>query len=160
MNTCYISLGSNLENPLFQVTRAIGSMTELGKITAQSSWYKSTAIGPGEQPEYINGVICLLTELSPWELLKALQKIENLQARKRTVRWGARTLDLDILLFNDISIDTEELTIPHPRMLERNFVITPLHEISPTLSLPNQQTVTDIMLSLSPQGLEKLHQNS
>lgn len=159
MNTCYISLGSNLENPLVQVTQATEAISQLGEITLHSSWYHSTAIGPGEQPSYINGVICLVTTLSPLELLKALQTIENRQGRKRTIRWGARTLDLDILLFNDCVISSEELTIPHPRMQERNFVMTPLYEISPDLLFPNQQAIADIMSTLSPQGLEKFHQN-
>lgn len=156
MNTCYIGLGSNLENPLGQVQQAADAIKALGSIRAQSSWYQSKAIGPGKQPDYINGVICLETGLTAPQLLLSLQAIENRHGRKRTVRWGARTLDLDILLFNDEIISSEHLTIPHPHMLERNFVMVPLQEIAPELRLPNQQTVTAIIATLSQQGLEKL----
>jgi 2-amino-4-hydroxy-6-hydroxymethyldihydropteridine diphosphokinase len=158
MNTCYISLGSNLENPLSQVNCALQAIAELGEITLQSSWYESAAIGPGDQPSYINGVIALETHLSPPELLSALQAIENQQGRKRIVRWGARTLDLDILLFNSITLHNEKLTIPHPCMQERNFVIYPLHEIAPDLQLPDGEFIADIKSTLLPQGLEKLRQ--
>lgn len=160
MNMCYIGLGSNLENPLKQVTIAIKNIREIGLITAQSSWYKSTAIGPGEQPDYINGVICLITHLSSHKLLSALQDIEKRQGRTRDIRWSARTLDLDILLFNDAIISTNELIIPHPQMLKRNFVIHPLFEIAPELILPQQISICSIMASLPTQGLEKLSQNS
>lgn len=160
MNTCYIALGSNLDHPLQQVTRAIPHINTLGHITAQSSWYKSTAIGPGKQPDYINGVVCLETLLSAHELLAALQDIEKLHGRQRDIRWGARTLDLDILLFNDDTLSTEDLVIPHPRMFERNFVMYPLYEIAPNLAFPNHTNIFTIINSLLSQGLEKLHQNS
>lgn len=155
MNITYIGIGSNLESPLTQVNHAVAAITRIGHVNARSSWYESVAIGPGEQPNYINGVICLETILDPDNLLQALQNIENAQGRVRNIRWGARTLDLDILLFNNILLDTDQLTIPHPRMLERHFVIYPLYEIAPTLLLPNKQSIAEIISGLSSQGLEK-----
>ena len=156
MNTAYIALGSNLDSPLQHVTDATQAIGLLGTITAHSSWYRSKAIGPGEQDDYINGVICLETRLTAYELLQALQQIEDRHGRERRIRWGARTLDLDILLYNDQTIDSSRLTIPHPRMLERNFVIYPLHEIAPELQFGNNTSITTIKNSLSSQGLEKL----
>lgn len=159
MNLCYIALGSNLQNPLQQVTQAVASIRLLGCVTAQSPWYKSKAIGPGDQPDYINGVIALETLLEPLELLHQLQHIEQQQQRIRNIRWGARTLDLDILLFNNIKLDSAELTLPHPRIQERNFVVFPLFDIVPELILPNGQALTMIKSTLDTQGLEKLSQN-
>lgn len=156
MNISYIALGSNLESPMQQVTAAINEIAKLGNITNQSSWYKSTAVGPGTQDDYINGVLCLETPLIAEELLDKLQAIENLQGRVRDIRWGARTLDLDILLFNNDVTNTEKLIVPHPRMSERNFVIFPLCEIAPEAQLTNNQSVLDIQNTLSQQGLEKL----
>jgi 2-amino-4-hydroxy-6-hydroxymethyldihydropteridine diphosphokinase len=157
MNICYISLGSNLDQPLQQVNLALSAIAQLGTITAQSSWYKSKAIGPGVQDDYINGVICLHTPLLATELLLKLQDIEHQQGRIRILRWGARTLDLDILLFNNITINTPSLSIPHPRLTERNFVVFPLYEISPQLILPNNHPIKDLIDTLSNKGLEKLH---
>ncbi len=159
MNISYIALGSNLASPLHQVTTAVSDIAKLGNITARSSWYRSKAIGPGEQDDYVNGVLRLETGLEALELLNELQTIENQHGRVRNIRWGARTLDLDILLFNRDVFNSETLTTPHPRMTERNFVIYPLCEIAPELILTNNQTVMDIKKSLSGQGLEKLSQN-
>lgn len=157
-NLCYIGLGSNLDKPQKQVETAINAIANLGDICAQSPWYQSQAIGPGDQGDYINGVIELQTTLSAHELLHALQAIENQQGRVRTVRWGERTLDLDILLFNKEQIDSEELIIPHPRMTERAFVLYPLLDIAPTLKLPNGQTLQSFKPSVAQQKLEKLAQ--
>lgn len=159
MNICYIALGSNMDSPLQQVTRAVTEISQLGTIRATSPWYRSKAIGPGPQDDYINGVLCLETELAPHALLGALQAIEQQHQRVRTIHWGPRTLDLDILLFNNDPINDTTLTIPHPRMLERNFVIYPLADIAPDLALTGAKTPRNIREALSGDGLVKLDQN-
>lgn len=155
---CYIGLGSNLEQPLQQVEQAVEAIKSLGTVTAQSPWYQSQAIGPGNQDDYINGVIALETTLAPLQLLHALQAIENQQGRVRTIRWGERTLDLDILLYNQLELDSEELTIPHPRLCERAFVLYPLLDIAAEIQLPNGQPISLFKAAVSQQQLEKLVQ--
>jgi 2-amino-4-hydroxy-6-hydroxymethyldihydropteridine diphosphokinase len=155
-NRAFIALGSNLAEPKAQVQQAVEAIALLGEISALSSLYQSTAIGPGEQPDYINAVLELRTDLHAIALLDALQAIENKQGRVRDVRFGARTLDLDIVLFNQQSISQPRLEVPHPRMLERNFVLTPLQEICPELQLPNGETLALHCARLDSYGLVKL----
>ena len=137
MSRAYIGLGSNLQDPLAQLRRATSALADLPgtRLTATSSVYRSRAVGPGEQPDYLNAAAALDTELEPLALLHALQAIENAQGREREERWGARTLDLDLLVYDDLVLDTPELTLPHPRIAERDFVLYPLAEISDTRSL-------------------------
>lgn len=143
MTQVFIGLGSNLDNPLAQVKQAIASLAALQSvvIVAQSAWYESLPVGP-EQPNYINGVVEITTTLEPEACLDALQAIENQQRRIRTVRWGPRTLDLDILLWGEQCIDTSRLVVPHPSMLERAFVLIPLFDIAPKLMLPDGSSLT------------------
>lgn len=155
---CYIGLGSNLDQPLQQVESAVKAIKQLGTVLAQSPWYQSQAIGPGDQDDYINGVIALETQLEPLALLHALQKIENQQGRVRTIRWGERTLDLDILLYEQTECNSEELTLPHPRLCERAFVLYPLLDIAKDIKLPNGQLVSSFKAAVSQQKLEKLAQ--
>lgn len=134
-----IALGSNLEQPLTQLQKATGAIAELHEstIVATSGVYRSAAVGPGDQPDYLNAVLQLQTTLAPLALLDGLQAIENRQGRVREQRWGARTLDLDILLYGSGTLALPRLTVPHPRMAERDFVLYPLLEISdPNLMLP------------------------
>lgn len=156
MNRCFIALGSNLENPRQQLDQAIESIKKLGNIVKVSPFYQSAAVGPGEQPDYLNAVFELHTELAAIDLLNALQTIEDTQGRVRTIRFGARTLDLDILLFNNHTINEKRLTVPHPRMFERNFVIYPLMDIAADLVFPNQKAISEYYNLLSNEGLEKL----
>jgi 2-amino-4-hydroxy-6-hydroxymethyldihydropteridine diphosphokinase len=137
MIRCYIALGSNLDNPLQQVECALQSLAKLpsSSLAATSPWYRSAAVGPGQQPDYINGVAELLTDLEPLPLLAAMQAIELQQHRQRLQHWGPRTLDLDLLLYGDEQIELPTLTVPHPRMLQRNFVLYPLFDIAPDLQL-------------------------
>ena len=140
MTPAYIALGSNLNNPEQQLLNAIQALTLLAdsQLDRVSSFYRSKAIGPGTQPDYLNAVLRLLTALPPVELLHALQEIELKQGRQRAERWAPRTLDLDLLLYGDQVLNTGQLTIPHPRMHIRDFVLYPLREISDTnLQLPN-----------------------
>lgn len=140
MIAAYIGLGSNLQEPIRQLRSAVAAIRQLpdSKIARISSAYGSAALGPGEQPDYLNAVLRLNTDLAPEALLEKLQQIENSQGRVRTERWGARTLDLDILLYGDLQIATPTLTIPHAALPLRNFVLYPLVEISgPNLVLPD-----------------------
>ncbi len=140
MTQAYIALGSNLGNPRAQLVSALNTIeaTPGCRILNCSKAYRSAAVGPGEQPDYLNAVLLLETSLTPLKLLDVLQEIETLQGRLRTEHWGARTLDLDILLYGGQAIDEARLQVPHPRMSERNFVLYPLLEVAnPNLMLPN-----------------------
>src|SRR5690606_3105384 len=134
----YIALGSNLDDPLSQVERGLAALASLSdsRLRARSAWYQSRAVGPGKQPDYINGVALLETSLAPEQLIVQLQAIEASQGRERRLRWAARTLDLDILLYGDRTIDSEQLQVPHPRLSERNFVLYPQAAIIPDLNTP------------------------
>lgn len=127
-----IALGSNLGDSQQILEQAIGHLEGNPALTvrAVSSWYETLPVGPA-QPNYLNGCALLSTSLPPADLLTTLLKIENEFGRVRTERWGARTLDLDLLLYDDQVIATEFLEIPHPRMRERAFVLVPLAEIAP-----------------------------
>lgn len=154
----YIGLGSNLLDPLRQVAEALDEITNLDgtELLLTSSWYRSTALGPGQQPDYINGVALVATTQSPLQLLHSLQTIEHRHGRERTIRWGARTLDLDILLYADLQLSSAELTIPHPQMTLRNFVLLPLAEMAPELVLPDGQQIRDLLAKLSPEGIVRI----
>lgn len=154
MSCAFIALGSNLKDPQQQLQRAITAILELphSDIVRVSSAYRSAAVGPGDQPDYLNAVLRLETSLSPLDLLTALQKIENTQGRERNLRWGARTLDLDILLYDDQTIDTSRLSIPHPRMRERNFVVYPLQEIEPSNFMLPDGTELGTLVAACPMG--------
>lgn len=156
-STVYIGLGSNLENPEAQINSALSALQTLPNSQGLqcSHWYRSKAIGPGEQPDYINAAASLETQLSPFELLHQLQRIENDHGRQRNIRWGARTLDLDLLLYGNICIDTEELHIPHPEMTNRNFVLYPLQDISPALIFPNGQSLSTVIENVSMSGIQR-----
>jgi 2-amino-4-hydroxy-6-hydroxymethyldihydropteridine diphosphokinase len=152
MTTAYIALGSNLNHPARQLQRAISAMTGLpdSQVEAISPVYRSPAVGPGEQNDYLNAVCSVTTGLSPIALLDQLQGLENLQGRVRTVRWGARTLDLDILLYGDRSIDTARLKIPHPEMQKRHFALYPLADIAGTKMVLPCGTDIGTLLTLCP----------
>ena len=158
MKTCFIGLGSNLDNPLTQVTRAIESLSKLNhsKLIRCSPWYRSSPIGPDGQEDYINGVTQLDTMLSPLELLDTLQAIETEQQRVRREHWGARTLDLDILLFDQQIIDTPRLTVPHREMFNRNFVLQPLADITQSLVFPDGSSLTSRLNCCPANKLEKI----
>ena len=126
MQRCFIGLGSNLGEPVNQLQQALNALAKLDqcKLGAISSFYASKPLGPQDQPDYVNAVVELFTELSPHRLLDQLQMIEQYQGRVRTgQRWGARTLDLDILLYGEQQIHDERLTVPHYDMAQRNFVV-------------------------------------
>ena len=139
MATVFIGLGSNLSDPLQQVTQACAEIAALEKVRLikTSSLYQSPPMGPSDQPDYINAVAEIATSLTPDELLVELHAIEKHHGRVRTAqRWSARTLDLDILLYGDKVINSERLVIPHLGLYERAFVLYPLLEIAPELVIP------------------------
>lgn len=155
MNTAYIALGANLDEPLTQLQKALISLENVGDITARSSFYQSASILSG-QPDYINAVAQLHTALAPHDLLRALQQIENQQGRIRQEHWGARIIDLDIILFNNDTINSPTLTIPHAHMLERHFVLLPLLEINAQLQLPDGQEIATFVSQLNLDAIEKM----
>jgi len=146
----YIGLGSNLDGPSGQIQRALMELVVLPRtrLLAHSHLYKSRPLGPQNQPDYINAVAMLTTGLAPLELLHSLRKLEEGHGRWRVRerRWGARSLDLDILVYGDIRLQSPELTLPHPGVHLRSFVLYPLAELAPTLVIPGHgpvQTLRD-----------------
>lgn len=136
---CHLGLGSNLADPAAQIRAAFSALDQLPetRLVACSDLYLSRPVGPQDQPDFINAAASIDTRLPPLTLLAELQRLESLAGRVRHRHWGERTLDLDILLFADQIIDLPELTIPHPRLCERAFVLIPLYQIAPTLILPD-----------------------
>jgi 2-amino-4-hydroxy-6-hydroxymethyldihydropteridine diphosphokinase len=137
-NTAYIALGSNIEDRFYYLYQAVRSLDQHPEITvtATSSIYETEPVGYTNQDAFLNMVIKVNTHLSPLELFKVIQNIEQENGRKREIKWGPRTLDLDILLYNQENIETEHLTVPHPRMMERAFVLVPLCEIDCNVKIP------------------------
>jgi 2-amino-4-hydroxy-6-hydroxymethyldihydropteridine diphosphokinase len=155
----YIGLGSNLELPERQIQAACDSLATLpdSVFVRCSSLYQSQPMGPQDQPDYVNAVALIKTELSPETLLHQTQLIESQQGRTRKAnRWGPRTLDLDILLFGQHNIDNEQLTVPHSGMKQREFVLYPLYEITPDLTLPCGEKLSDLVLRCPINGLQKM----
>ncbi|KGJ99208.1 2-amino-4-hydroxy-6-hydroxymethyldihydropteridine diphosphokinase [Thalassotalea sp. ND16A] len=156
INTVYIGLGSNLERPKQQIQQAVDALKLLPEtnVTAVSSLYSSKPMGPQDQPDYINAVAAISTELSAIELLDQLQQIELSFGRvRKDQRWGARVLDLDILLFGDQVINSERLTVPHYGMKVREFVIYPLAEIAEKLTLPDGTKIKQLQATIAENGL-------
>jgi len=154
MIPAYLGLGSNLQDPLRQLRSAVIALQALpdSRLAGLSRAYQSVAVGPGDQPDYLNAVLRLDTQLSPAALLQELQRIENQQGRIRAERWGPRTLDLDMLLYGDSEIATPTLTVPHPRLSSRNFVLYPLAELcGPNLVLPDGSDL-GTLLARCPRG--------
>ncbi len=155
----YIGMGSNLQNPAAQVRQAFVALADLhaSQLIAHSPLYRTDPVGgPPDQPDYVNAVAALDTELSPDELLTALQRIETGQGRERTVRWGPRTLDLDVLLYDTLQRDDPRLTLPHPRLHERAFVLYPLYDIAPDLTLPGRGALSELLKNCPPLSLNRL----
>jgi 2-amino-4-hydroxy-6-hydroxymethyldihydropteridine diphosphokinase len=159
MITVYIGLGSNLALPEKQIQAACNSLATLPDtaLIMCSSLYKSQPMGPQDQPDYVNAVALIETELSPETLLQQTQLIENQQGRVRKAnRWGPRTLDLDMLLYGDQQINKEHLMVPHYGMKQREFVLYPLFEIAPDLILPSGEKLAELLLACPLNGLQKI----
>ena len=158
MASVFIALGSNLDNPLQQLicaARAISTLRDC-RPDAWSPVYVSAPHGRIEQPDFLNAVVRVNTGLDPFELLDALQTIERAQGREREVHWGPRTIDLDIILFADQVIHTDRLVVPHAHWKNRAFVVFPLFDINPDLTLPGGQTLRELKGQLAEQKLSRL----
>ncbi|WP_413725451.1 2-amino-4-hydroxy-6-hydroxymethyldihydropteridine diphosphokinase [Sodalis sp. RH16] len=157
MTPVWLAIGSNLAEPLRQVDAALAALAALPdtRLTACSSYYRSRPLGPQDQPDYLNAVVGFDTGLSPETLLQHTQTIERQQGRVRKVnRWGPRTLDLDIMLFGDLQIHTERLTIPHYDMQNREFMLYPLAELAPGLVFPDGQRLAALLDRVPLNGLD------
>ncbi len=155
----YVGLGSNLQDPARQVRNALQLLKRLPdtELLNHSRLYRSRPLGGMAQPHYINAVAALETRLEPHRLLDELQSIERCQGRRRGgERWGARTLDLDLLLYGEQRIDSERLTVPHPGLLQRSFVLYPLYEIAPDLHLGAAGALASLVSGEPGDGLELL----
>ncbi|PCJ30921.1 MAG: 2-amino-4-hydroxy-6-hydroxymethyldihydropteridine diphosphokinase [Gammaproteobacteria bacterium] len=151
MKGIYIGLGSNLSDPIAQIDSAITALDAINNISVviSSSRYASPPMGPQDQPDYINAVVEVETSLSPHELLDKLQQIEQEQGRIRLRHWGERTIDLDLLVYANETLADERLTVPHPGVASREFVLYPLAEIAPNLSIPTLASM-EILLQQCP----------
>lgn len=159
MARVYLGLGSNLFDPKQQIISVIETLSshKLMSLIQCSSLYFSRPMGPQDQPDYMNAVVEIDTQLSPIKLLDALQKIENDAGRVRQgERWGSRVLDIDILLFDNITLNSQRLTIPHYGLKQREFVLLPLAEIAPQLNLPNGESIIQLADKIDLNGL-KIH---
>jgi len=155
----YIGLGSNLSSPETQLKAARLAITDLPGVCemAFSSLYRSPPMGPQDQPDYVNAVMAIGTDMSAIELLRCLQKIELDQGRvRKDQRWGARTLDLDILLYGQQMINQPDLIVPHYGLAERAFVLYPLQEIAPETEVPGLGKLTHLLESCPLDGLERI----
>lgn len=155
---CFIGIGSNLNSPVKQIEKAFKLISTYSKIKiiSKSSMYISKPLEFKDQPDYINCVISVVTKLTPYELLKTLQEVERNQGRVRKEKWGARTIDLDILLYGNEKISDKELTIPHPEIYKRHFVVYPLAEISNNLVFPDNQHISEVIKKCPVCELKKI----
>lgn len=158
MTIAYIGIGSNLENPRAQVLRALDELAEVPetRVTARSSLYRTAPIGHAAQPDFINAVAALDTQLPAEALLRELQSLEARHHRKRSFPNAPRTLDLDLLLYGDAQIDKPGLNVPHPRMHERAFVLQPLLEIAPRVQIPKHGAASQCLAASAGQKVERI----
>lgn len=158
MSRCYIALGSNLGEPQQQLLQAFDALAQLPgtRLLARSRLYRTPPWGVLDQPAFMNAAAQLETVLAPHALLDALQAIEARAGRVRTQRYGPRTLDLDLLHMDGVQLADARLTLPHPRIAERAFVLLPLHDLAPDLQLPGQGRVADLLAAVDTQGCERL----
>ena len=154
----FIALGSNLENPVSQIQQAFEELKQLPDthLINQSSLYKSAPVGRLDQPDFINAVALIETQLAPHDLLNALLTIEHNHGRVRESLNAPRTLDLDMLLYDDLECHDEKLTLPHPRMLQRAFVLKPLMEIAPDCYIPGHGRIAQLLAACNEQKLEQI----
>jgi 2-amino-4-hydroxy-6-hydroxymethyldihydropteridine diphosphokinase len=153
----YIGLGSNLDEPVAHVRKAFEELGELPftRLLMHSSLYRSAPIGCLDQPDFINGVAYIETVLPPQDLLQALLEIEQKHGRVREYLNAPRTLDLDLLLYDDLQLDQDGLILPHPRMHERAFVLQPLLEIASISSIPGRGNIRELLAACKGQRLEQ-----
>ena len=155
----FVGLGSNLNQPITQIGNALASIASLSAVSnlKASSFYRNPPMGPPDQPDYVNAVVQMETGMTPGELLDRLLEIERVQGRVRSDQhWGPRVIDLDILLFGDLQLESKRLTIPHPGLSSRVFVLSPLYEIAPALVLPDGVRLVDLMVNVDAESLVRI----
>lgn len=155
----YVAVGSNLDDPVQQVGRAFVRLAQLPetRLVLRSPLFRSAPLGPQDQPDFINAAAGLLTTLEPLAMLQALKSVEKAMGRAQpSVRWGARRIDLDLLIHGSTSLANEVLTLPHPGMPTRNFVLYPLCAIAADAWAPGLGLVRDLTARVSAQGLQRL----
>ena len=159
----YIGLGSNLGDPVSQVRsafEALGGLRDSG-FAVCSSLYRSSPMGPSDQPDFVNAVVAVLTRLGPHDLMRELQRIEDAHGRRRDTRhWGPRTLDLDLLVLGSLVVDEPDLHIPHPGIAERNFVLLPFAEIAPSVVVPGHGSVRRLLEKIGETFEDKIGNNT
>ncbi len=151
----FLGIGSNLGDPLTNCLNAVKRLSEIEgfSVCCVSSWYKTEPVGYTQQNWFVNGVLKGKSTLAPEKLLRELQKIEDLMGRERTIKWGPRVIDLDILFFGGERVDLPHLKVPHPELHRRRFVLIPLCEIAPEWKLPwFDVTACDLLKGLSDDG--------
>jgi 2-amino-4-hydroxy-6-hydroxymethyldihydropteridine diphosphokinase len=149
----YVGLGSNLNGPAKQLEGSYSALAEIPRtrVVGVSSLYRSAPFGGIEQPDFVNAVAALLTQLSAQELLLEFKRIEQQRGREQGgVRWGPRVLDLDLLVYSDQLIESEGLQVPHPGIADRNFVLLPLMEIAPELQIPGLGRTASLVVNDEP----------
>ncbi|MCB1561521.1 MAG: 2-amino-4-hydroxy-6-hydroxymethyldihydropteridine diphosphokinase [Xanthomonadales bacterium] len=160
-STCpaiYIALGSNQDEPVIQIDRALATLDAHPdiRVAAVSRLYRTPPWGVTEQPPFVNAAARLDTALEPGVLLDVLIAVEQAAGRRRQLRWGPRSLDLDLLLYGDRSLDSKRLQLPHPRMHQRAFVLVPLLDIAPDLEIAPHGRAADLLLTLDRSGIEAI----
>lgn len=154
----YIGIGSNMSDPWGRVRQAIAELDEIPHCCCvkHSSLYRSRPLGPADQPDFVNAVAAVDTTLSARRLLEILHEIERRHGRVRSRRWGPRTLDLDLLVYGSECIVSESLTVPHPGVVQRDFVLHPLYEIEPDLQVPGHGPIAGYLNCCVDHGLERI----
>lgn len=156
MTNVFLGLGGNLGDRREMMRAAVAAIREVLDDVRVSSLYESAAWGVADQPAFLNAVARARTELSPLELLDATQAIENSMGRVRGQRWGPRLIDIDILLYGREVIDRPRLTVPHPYMTQRGFVLRPLADLAAGLTLPNGSLVGELLTTVDQNGLRRI----
>ena len=152
MNQVYLGIGSNKNHPYFRINTVLKQINRIKStnIVKKSSLYATKPLGPQAQPDFINSVIEIRTNLEPLKLLHELQNLERLHNRKKTKRWGPRSMDIDILIYNNLIMNTDKLVIPHPGLEYRDFVLMPLYEItSYRFEIPKYGKIITLIKNLS-----------
>lgn len=155
MTRVALSIGANLGDRLAALQYALDELAHLGAIVAVSDVYETDPVGGPEQPDYYNAVVVVETEASADQVLAAAHRAEQGKGRTRQVRWGARTLDVDVLAYGQASSDDPVLTLPHPRAAERAFVMIPWAQIDPGFRLPDGRTVDEVRAGLPSSGVRR-----
>jgi len=158
----YLALGANMGDRVGNLREAVRLLVENGacRVLSASSFYETKPVGVEDQPEFVNAVVRIETTLSPHDLLNLCLSIEKTMGRKRTMMWGPRVIDIDILLYSSVYTCDDDLVIPHPRMMERAFVLVPLAEITPDLELEGGVTAREAADGTASEGVRRLDEET